>query len=408
MMSSPRRLWSGVLGAMTGLLLAGHPPEAQRSPLEPPTTLSMNYSSDHDVLVVRGWNASELEAARAWGRTEGVWSDLLQVRIVLPDRDHGQLPPVVGEYAIAGDALHFRPRYGWSEGQRYEARLDPRVLAEGVDSATPREEAVLEISFTVSARTETSEPPTVTAIYPSADILPENLLRFYVEFSRPMRRGEVYDHVYLLDVDGRRVEAPFLRVGQEFWSSDMTRLTLLLDPGRIKRGVAPNVQAGVPLGSSSSYTLVVGADLADGHGRPLARTHRKSFTVTKADRTSPTPEAWQLSRPEPGTRQPLVVTLYEAADPVVAGRFIRVEDERGEPLPGTLAFRDDERVLTFTPREEWSDGTYRLAVHPSLEDYAGNRVSEVFDMEPGTISELTSEDAERTPVYRYFRPAHRE
>lgn len=393
-----RPRFCGVLGVMIGLLwISHHLASAQQTVLKPPIPgISMTFSAEEGALIVGGWNADELEEVLDNA------PDLLQVRIVLPEHDTDQLPPVVGVYEAVGDELHFRPRYGWSEGQRYRAHLGLSILAGRSGSAVPQERAVLETSFAVPARAETGEAPIITVVYPSADTLPENLLRFYIEFSQPMRRGKVYDHVYLLDADGRRIEAPFLRIGQEFWSPDMMRLTLLLDPGRIKRGVAPNVQAGAPLGSSPSYELVVEADLKDTSGRPLGRAYRKPFTVTEADRTSPDPDLWQLSQPELGTQQPLIVTLDGVADPVIAGRFIRLEDGQGKHVQGMLAFQDGERVLTFKPQAVWSAGPYRLAVHPSLEDYAGNQVSVVFDMEPGTVSELAPSDVRSEPIYYYF------
>mgnify|MGYP003346898067 CR=1 FL=1 len=76
----------------------------------------------------------------------------------------------------------------------------------------------------------------VTQIYPSADVLPENTLKFYVHFSAPMSRGHSYDHIRLLDEANRPVELAFLELAEELWSPDMLRLTLLMDPGRIKRG----------------------------------------------------------------------------------------------------------------------------------------------------------------------------
>ena len=397
----PRLLCWGVLGLIAGSTWTDYQlAHAQQPTLTPPAPeINLTYSAEQGALVVKGWSEAELDALHTGG--SDAYSDLLQVRVALPERDTYQLPSVVGTYEMVGDELHFYPRYGWSEGQRYEARLDLTLLSERTDHAASPDGATLETSFAIPARATSGDPPIVTAVYPSADVLPENLLRFYIEFSGPMQRGEVYNHVYLLDADGRRVDAPFLRIGQEFWSPDMTRLTLLLDPGRIKRGVAPNVQVGAPLGSSPLYELVIEADLKDADGRQ-ARAYRKPFTVTEADRASPDPNLWQLPRPELGTQQPLVVKLDGVANPVITGHFIRVEDEQGKPVQGTLAFQDGERVLTFTPQRVWSAGSYRLAVHPSLEDYAGNRVSTVFDMEPGTVSALVSSDVRSEPIYRYF------
>jgi hypothetical protein len=50
-------------------------------------------------------------------------------------------------------------------------------------------------------------------------------------------------------------------------------------------------------------------------------------------------------------------------------------------VPGTLTVGGGERVLTFTNKERWKKGEYRLAVDTSLEDACGNRVGEPFEVQ---------------------------
>ncbi len=50
-----------------------------------------------------------------------------------------------------------------------------------------------------------------------------------------MSRGDSYRHIQLRDAKGKAVELPFLELGEELWNPDMTRLTLFIDPGRVKR-----------------------------------------------------------------------------------------------------------------------------------------------------------------------------
>ena len=57
----------------------------------------------------------------------------------------------------------------------------------------------------------------VARVTPSADRVPENLLKFYLHFSAPMSRGEVYDRVRLLDARRPAVDLPFLGLGEELW-----------------------------------------------------------------------------------------------------------------------------------------------------------------------------------------------
>ena len=119
----------------------------------------------------------------------------------------------------------------------------------------------------------------VTQIYPSADVLPENTLKFYVHFSAPMSRGHSYDHIRLLDEANRPVELPFLELAEELWSPDMLRLTLLMDPGRIKREVKPIEDLGPALIAGHRYSLLIARTLRDAHGQPLRQAFVKHFTV---------------------------------------------------------------------------------------------------------------------------------
>jgi hypothetical protein len=252
--------------------------------------------------------------------------------------------------------------------------------------------AILFAAIGLAAGLSGDERPVVTEILPAADEVPENLLRFYVRFSQPMQRGDAVDQIQLLDQDGVRVEGPFLRIGEELWTPDMRTLTLLLDPGRIKRGVAPNLEAGGPLRAGRRYTLVVDARMTDDHHRSMAADHRKPFLVTAADREGPVPSRWRLELPASGSSGPLRVRFEAPVDPLVAERLIRVETDSGRPLPGTTTIGPQADRLEFVPAEPWQPGGYRLAVHPALEDASGNRVSAPFEMASGTVAGMGGSD----------------
>ncbi len=86
----------------------------------------------------------------------------------------------------------------------------------------------------------------VTAITPSAETWPENLLRFYIHFSAPMSRRGAIGFVSLVDDKGQTLSDVFLEVNANLWNDDDTRFTVLFDPGRVKRGILPNSSSGVP------------------------------------------------------------------------------------------------------------------------------------------------------------------
>ena len=69
----------------------------------------------------------------------------------------------------------------------------------------------------------------------------------------------------------------FVEIEHGLWDPRQTRLTVLLHPGRIKRGVAPGERLGPPLRAGRSYRLVVDASMPDAAGRPLGRAFEKRF-----------------------------------------------------------------------------------------------------------------------------------
>ena len=71
-----------------------------------------------------------------------------------------------------------------------------------------------------------------------------------------MSFGDAYRHIRLLDEAGREVPRAFLQTAHELWDARRQRFTLILDPGRIKRGLRSNVEVGAPLREGGRYRLV--------------------------------------------------------------------------------------------------------------------------------------------------------
>src|SRR4029450_9861973 len=114
--------------------------------------------------------------------------------------------------------------------------------------------------------------------------------------------GTALQHVHLMDEAGREVPGAFLALDQELWDPERRRLTLLFDPGRVKRGVRTNVESGAPLVAGRRYRLAIDDGWTDGNGAQLASGFEHAFDVGEADRRSPDPNRWRLTRPSPGTR----------------------------------------------------------------------------------------------------------
>ena len=53
--------------------------------------------------------------------------------------------------------------------------------------------------------------PKVVKIYPTADVLPANHLKFYIYFDRPMRGGkELFEQIVLVDDKGKEIDDAWL------------------------------------------------------------------------------------------------------------------------------------------------------------------------------------------------------
>lgn len=291
----------------------------------------------------------------------------------------GGKPAVSGEWAVDGEVLRFRPRYPLVPGLTYVARLDFARLHQ-LMAGTAGREAPITTSFSLPA--EVTEPSTrVEEVYPTAAELPENLLRLYVQFSAPMGRGEAYRHIRLIDSAGGAVDRPFLEVGEELWDPAMRRLTLFFDPGRIKRGLRPHLEAGPPLEAGAAYRLVIDPAWRDADGLPLAAGFEKAFTVTAADRQALDPQVWRITAPVAGSQSPLELRFPEPLDHGLLHRVVRVIDADGRPVAGRIEVTDQERRLGFVPQRAWRAGTYAIEVATILEDVAGNNLAQVFDLD---------------------------
>jgi hypothetical protein len=97
----------------------------------------------------------------------------------------------------------------------------------------------------------------------------------------------------------------FMEFKQELWSPDQKRLTVLLDPGRIKRGVATNDRLGQALIAGEQYKFMVDAAWPDAQGQPLGFSYEKAFRVTPAVRSAVEIENWALNSPAAGSKTPI-------------------------------------------------------------------------------------------------------
>jgi hypothetical protein len=279
--------------------------------------------------------------------------------------------PTAGRWNADGDALRFTPRFPLPGGTSYAL-----VRTDDVAPGPARWVEVARLQ-----RPAAYNPPTATvvAIHPSAPEVPENLLRLSVTFSSPMDEGHVAGRVHLQDGDGHDIPHALLAMPPELWDRPRRRLTLLLEPGRIKRGLVPNTELGSPLSHSSGVTLVVDADLRDAAGTALVAGAQRGYRVGPAVRTRVDPARWQVTWPNPGSLEAMLVDFDRPLDHALARRCLRVTTPDGAVLPGSAVLGPGEAQWVFTPAVPWPAGACELHVDSALEDLAGNSVRRVFD-----------------------------
>lgn len=365
-MTAPRALLAALLLFIAPLYAPGAEPKVELRPASDgaPTVVVSGVEKSHlAVLVTAKLTASE------WPRV---------ARLVVDEgapEEVAKKPGVAGAWSVTADELRFEPLFPLVPGTRYRVLADLGAAPRARLDARPFALAVL-----------LPKPPpgprvSVTGVFPSASRLPENTLRFYVQFSGPVSRAATYQRVKLVRDDGRQVQVPFLEIDEQLWSPDGTRLTLLFDPGRVKRGLKPREEDGPILEEGRSYTFEVDAAWQDVDGRPLTAKFTKVFRVTAPDDEPVWPEDWALMAPRAGSDAPLIIRLAKPLDRALLARLLSVRDASDKALEGTFTVGGGERVVTFAPKQAWRKGDYKLIADAQLEDVCGNRVGEPFELD---------------------------
>lgn len=303
---------------------------------------------------VTGWNAPRTPPAEGWPSVFRVYAG------------SGDVPPLLGSYAVESGALVFHPRFPLAAGVRYRAVFR---AAGG---------APVERTFAGPSK-DTVRVTRVERIYPSADVLPGNLLRFCIYFSAPMTQGEAGRRMRLLDDQGAALPGVFLP-GEELWDPQFQRLTMTLDPGRIKRGLTSNQRMGPPIVDGRRYTLVIDGDWPDARDVPMVKGFSKPFRGGPEERTRPDPKQWRVATPKAATLSPLAVDFPKPMNYVLLQRMLQVSNGAAV-VAGNPSVDHQETRWLFTPREAWKAGDYRLVVDTAIEDLAGNSIALAFDID---------------------------
>ena len=321
------------------------------------------------AVEVTGLSKKHLAEVAKFSENDDRWAKVFAVYVV---EKSVATQAIVGTYSVSEATLRFTPRYSLKPGMVYQAVFRPPGSA-GSD---------VEITKEISIPAPPPAPLTrVTAIYPSASTLPDNQLRFYVHFSAPMAAGDAYAHVKLVKENGDVVSRAFLEIGEELWDGSGQRITLLFDPGRVKKGLSPRLQFGPVLEAGQSYRLVIDPAWRDANNQPLEAGFEKRFAAGPPVERAVDSKAWKIDPPSTNSREALVIRFPWPLDRALLMRMITVEDALKNSIDGQITLADDERRWEFRPDQPWTAGQFSLVIDKELEDSAGNNLVRPFEVD---------------------------
>ncbi len=269
--------------------------------------------------------------------------------------------PILGKFADEKPLIKFSPLVPFTAEESYVVLKKGKIVGE----------------FTIEK--SASEAPEVLAVYPQAKVIPENLLKMYFVFSKPMQQSEkTLDYIQVFNVTENKEEKIFLELENELWNKNHTVLTLWLDPGRIKKDLIPNKELGIPIKEGNSYQITISDALQGFEGIPLGKEYGKTFTVGGRDSKMPNTAHWELTLPTLETKESLGISFHEALDAMLIEETIEVFKGKEKIEGGFMISKKANNVL-FVPKTFWEKGDYKVIVSGYLEDLAGNNLNRLFD-----------------------------
>ncbi|HET7012476.1 MAG TPA: hypothetical protein VFI65_01105 [Streptosporangiaceae bacterium] len=297
------------------------------------------------------------------------------------------LPPMAGRLMRDEVGWCFVPRFAFMDGTAYTVTVDGAIAATLIRGGSDRPD-----------REPAAE---VAGIYPTSARVPRNLLRFYVWFSAPMSEGHAAGQVWLADDNGSAIPDALLPVDYELWDPSRRRLTVLLDPARIKRGLISHTEIGYPLRVGEPVVVVVGSGFRDAQGLPILAGTQRRYQVGGDERRHVEPRSWPLTVPRAGIMEPVRVDFERPLDHGLLTRCLLVTGPGGDLIDGAQRIGPQESSWQFVPRQAWAPGPHQLIVDPDLEDLAGNSVSRVFDRD---LARPEDQPRQARPVLLTFSP----
>jgi hypothetical protein len=321
---------------------------------------------DGHVVHARGWKGP---APASWDKVLAVYASSAP-----------NTPAMLGDYELHGSTLDFRPRFQPSQAvSLYAVYHQP-------------DGTIASALFPAKSGYKAASITKVAQLYPTTDTWPANTLKLYIQFSGPMKEGVAWSHIHLLDDAGQPIKQPFVEIDQELWDPAGTRLTVLFDPGRIKRGLLDNTTEGPPLVAGHKYTLKIDKDWPDAAGATLVEGYEKSFSAGPDIREPVEPSGWKITAP--GRNQALVVAFPRPMDNALLRSAITVRKGDAK-IPGKVILQDHETRWVFVPDHAWAPGAYQIHVEGTasgVADLAGNLLGRLFDMDKSDPKQAAAAD----------------
>ena len=155
------------------------------------------------------------------------------------------------------------------------------------------------------------------------------------------------EHIQLIDPSGNPDHHAFMEFKQELWSPDGKRLTVLFDPGRIKRGVSTNLERGPALLAGNSYQLIISGAWQDVYGQEIVET-RKEFAVIQPYRQQLNVNDWKIHQPKAYSCDPLGIQFDRVIDHALVQSMIHIEDEGKNLIGGRFEILEQEVLLQLS------------------------------------------------------------
>ncbi len=317
---------------------------------EAPLTITLNYAKNKPVSV---------DIPSFSFPTKVVDSDMISLALSSSESEQS----ILGTVDMFEGFVRFTPVVPFKSALSYEVRYAGKTVD----------------YFAASPNMVNMDVPELKRIYPTTDTVPENLLKIHLAFSQKMSVMPSSDYVHLLNANGDTLKHIFLRLETELWNIEQTLLTLWLEPGRIKKGLLPNLLDGIPIEKGNIYTIAVSGNWKGANGIELKNPVKKTFYVSDRDEEIPSVSKWTVSQPDNGTIQSLIIDFDEALDYTSIVESFHITRDDGKEVEGTYEIKEGETAIEFTPTNKWGVGTYEIDISRYVEDLAANNLNRPFD-----------------------------